>query len=73
MRQNLINFFYFYFAEWVGDLDSETGGRLGLWQICQKDELADVCSGKLADIMSMPSIPFQVSTKLLVESSLWTV
>lgn len=53
----------FYFTEWVGDLDSETGGRLGLWQICQKDELADVCSGKLADIMSMPSIPFQVSTK----------
>jgi LHFPL tetraspan subfamily member protein len=45
----------------VGDLDADVGGRLGLWQICQKDELTDTCTGKLEDLMSMPSVAFQVS------------
>jgi hypothetical protein len=56
-----LNIFSFLFPEWVGDLDADVGGRLGLWQICQKDELTDTCTGKLEDLMSMPSVAFQVS------------
>lgn len=47
--------------EWVGDLDSDNAGRLGLWQICQRDELSDNCQKHLSEFMSIPSIPFQVS------------
>lgn len=48
-------------TEWVGDLDSENAGRLGLWQICLSDEMSDNCQKHLVDFLSIPSIPFQVS------------
>jgi LHFPL tetraspan subfamily member protein len=60
-NQFILKYFFFLFPEWVGDLDADVGGRLGLWQICQKDELTDTCTGKLEDLMSMPSVAFQVS------------
>ncbi|KFB48314.1 AGAP005724-PA-like protein [Anopheles sinensis] len=41
---------------------SDIGGRLGLWQICQKDDLNDSCSGKLEELLEMQSIAFQVAT-----------
>uniref|UniRef100_U5ETD1 Putative conserved plasma membrane protein n=1 Tax=Corethrella appendiculata TaxID=1370023 RepID=U5ETD1_9DIPT len=72
----IISVVAFVTPEWVGDLDSETGGRLGLWQICQKDELADNCNGKLDDILSMQSIAFQVATifgGLAVATSVLTI
>lgn len=49
------------FAEWVGDLDSENAGRLGLWQVCLKDETSDNCQKQLTDLMSITSVPFQVN------------
>lgn len=49
-----------FILEWVGDLDSENAGRLGLWQVCQRDETSDNCQKQLADFLSIPSIPFQV-------------
>ncbi|XP_031618320.1 LHFPL tetraspan subfamily member 3 protein [Contarinia nasturtii] len=52
----------FFTPEWVGDLDSENAGRLGLWQVCQRDETSDNCQKQLADFLSIPSIPFQVAT-----------
>lgn len=48
------------FVEWVGEEDTETGGRLGLWQICQKDEMSDSCSGKLQDLFQLPTFSFKV-------------
>jgi hypothetical protein len=48
------------FAEWVGDVDSETGGRIGLWKVCERNEMSDNCAGRLEDIMEMPSMSFQV-------------
>jgi LHFPL tetraspan subfamily member protein len=59
--RRLMKSFVFPPTEWVGDLDDDVGGRLGLWQICQKDESTDNCSGSLEDLMSMPSVAFQVS------------
>jgi len=52
----------FLTPEWVGDLDSENAGRLGLWQICLSDEMSDNCQKHLVDFLSIPSIPFQVAT-----------
>uniref|UniRef100_A0AAG5D345 Protein with signal anchor n=1 Tax=Anopheles atroparvus TaxID=41427 RepID=A0AAG5D345_ANOAO len=58
----IISVVAFVTPEWVGDADSDIGGRLGLWQICQKDDLNDSCSGKLEDLLEMQSIAFQVAT-----------
>lgn len=46
--------------EWVGDMDSDSAGRLGLWQICQKDDTSDNCQKQFSDMLSVPSVPFQV-------------
>lgn len=51
----------FYFTEWVGDLESETGGRIGLWKVCERNELMDSCVGELEDMLEMTSLPFQVA------------
>lgn len=56
---------FFFRKEWVGDLDSENAGRLGLWQVCQRDETSDNCQKQLSDFLSIPSIPFQVIVFLL--------
>uniref|UniRef100_A0A182TNW4 Uncharacterized protein n=1 Tax=Anopheles melas TaxID=34690 RepID=A0A182TNW4_9DIPT len=48
--------------KWVGDADSDIGGRLGLWQVCQKDDLTDSCTGRLEELLEMQSIAFQVAT-----------
>lgn len=48
-------------VEWVGDPDSDSAGRLGLWQICQKDELFDNCSRSWENVLSVPTFSFQVS------------
>ncbi|XP_058066567.1 LHFPL tetraspan subfamily member 3 protein isoform X2 [Anopheles bellator] len=58
----IISVVAFVTPEWVGDSDSDAGGRLGLWQICQKDDLNDSCSGKLEELLEMQSIAFQVAT-----------
>lgn len=52
-------------TEWIGDLDSDSAGRLGLWQVCQRDETSDNCEKKLTDFLSIPSIPFQVKIRWL--------
>lgn len=51
-------------AEWVGDLDSENAGRLGLWQVCQKMEMSDNCQRQLTDVLTIPSMPFQVGLRI---------
>lgn len=48
------------YAEWVGDMDSENAGRLGLWRICQRDETSDNCQRQLTDFLSLSSVPFKV-------------
>lgn len=63
MEINEKNIFLFYYVEWVGEEDTETGGRLGLWQICQKDEMTDSCSGKLEDLFQLPTFSFKVWIK----------
>lgn len=50
-----------WFPEWVGDLESETGGRIGLWKVCERNEMSDNCAGKLEDMMDMQSMSFQVN------------
>lgn len=47
--------------DWIGDTESETGGRLGLWKICERNEMSDVCIGKLEDVLEMPTMSSQVS------------
>lgn len=59
-----------FISEWVGDLDSENAGRLGLWQVCQRDETSDNCQKQLTDFLSIPSIPFQVIIFLFGRMSL---
>lgn len=49
-------------AEWVGDLESETGGRIGLWKVCERNEMSDHCVGRLEEMMELPSMSFQVKT-----------
>lgn len=51
--------------EWVGDMDGENTGRLGLWQVCQKDEMSENCEGQLDNVLSLPSLPFQVSEMII--------
>lgn len=48
-------------AEWIGDLESETGGRIGLWKVCERNEMSDNCIGRLEDVMDIPSMSFQVN------------
>lgn len=55
-----ITFQFVFDAEWVGDMDSENAGRLGLWQICQRDETSDTCHRQLTDFLSLSSVPFKV-------------
>lgn len=52
--------FSLIFLEWVGDMDSDSAGRLGLWQVCQKDDTSDNCQKQFSDMLSVPSVPFQV-------------
>lgn len=52
--------FHIFISEWVGDMDSDSAGRLGLWQVCQKDETSDTCQKQFSDMLSVPSVPFQV-------------
>lgn len=46
--------------EWVGDADSESAGRLGLWQICHKDDIFDNCRRRWEAVFSVPTFSFQV-------------
>lgn len=48
-------------SDWVGDVESETGGRIGLWKTCERNEMSDVCIGKLEDVLEMPTMSTQVS------------
>lgn len=48
-------------ADWIGDIESETGGRIGLWKICERNERSDVCVGKLEDVLDMSTMSSQVS------------
>jgi len=52
----------FLTPEWVGDMDADSAGRLGLWQVCQKDDTSDNCQKQFSDMLSVPSVPFQVAT-----------
>lgn len=42
-------------------MDSDSAGRLGLWQVCQKDDTSDNCQKQFSDMLSVPSVPFQVT------------
>lgn len=57
-RNDLINIVPI--SEWIGDVDGDNSGRIGLWQVCQKDEISDNCHGQLEEVLAMPSLPFQV-------------
>uniref|UniRef100_A0A1L8D9H4 Uncharacterized protein n=2 Tax=Nyssomyia neivai TaxID=330878 RepID=A0A1L8D9H4_9DIPT len=72
----IISVVAFVTPEWVGDLDGDNSGRLGLWQVCLKDEVTENCQGHLDDVMSLPSLAFQVATifvGLSVLTSLLTI
>lgn len=47
-------------TEWIGDPDNESAGRLGLWQMCQKDEIFDNCRRRWENIFTVPTFSFQV-------------
>ncbi|GAB0096290.1 Lipoma HMGIC fusion partner-like protein [Sergentomyia squamirostris] len=72
----IISVVAFVTPEWVGDQDGDNSGRLGLWQVCQKDEISENCQGQLDDVMSLSSLAFQVATifvGLSVLTSLLTI
>ncbi|XP_055688454.1 LHFPL tetraspan subfamily member 3 protein isoform X2 [Lutzomyia longipalpis] len=72
----IISVVAFVTPEWVGDLDGDNSGRLGLWQVCTKDDVTENCQGHLDDVMSLPSLAFQVATifvGLSVVTSLLTI
>lgn len=58
----IISVVAFVTPEWVGDPDTDNAGRLGLWQVCQKDDVIDNCQRRWEDILTVPSLPFQVAT-----------
>lgn len=47
-------------SEWIGDPDSDSAGRLGLWQQCQRDEIFDNCRRRWENIFAVPTFSFQV-------------
>ena len=49
---------YLKIPEWIGDPDADNTRRLGLWQVCLKDDA--VCQRRWEDILAVPSLPFQV-------------
>lgn len=51
---------YVLIAEWIGDPDSDSAGRLGLWQQCQRDEIFDNCRRRWENIFAVPTFSFQV-------------
>jgi hypothetical protein len=51
-----------HLLDWIGDIESETGGRIGLWKICERNEMSDVCIGKLEDVLEMPTMSSQLAT-----------
>lgn len=51
---------YIFIAEWIGDPDSDSAGRLGLWQQCQRDEIFDNCRRRWENIFAVPTFSFQV-------------
>ncbi|XP_055388505.1 LHFPL tetraspan subfamily member 3 protein isoform X2 [Condylostylus longicornis] len=48
--------------DWIGDSSPENIGRLGLWQVCQRNFVADVCQRRWENILSVSSLTFQVAT-----------
>lgn len=62
----ITNYFPKKCIDWIGDTESETGGRIGLWKICERNEMSDVCIGKLEDVLEMPTMSSQVSGSLSI-------
>ncbi|KAJ3649962.1 hypothetical protein Zmor_021675 [Zophobas morio] len=66
----------FVTPEWIGDTDSETPGKFGLWSVCYAEETGEQCKGRLDDFMSIASSAFQAATVfvgLAVVSALLTI
>ncbi|XP_017475312.1 PREDICTED: lipoma HMGIC fusion partner-like 3 protein isoform X1 [Rhagoletis zephyria] len=62
----IIGIVAFVTPEWVGDPDNESAGRLGLWQVCQRDEIFDNCKRRWETILSVPTFSFQLATFFMV-------
>ncbi|XP_073836562.1 tetraspan membrane protein in hair cell stereocilia isoform X2 [Musca autumnalis] len=58
----IIGIVAFVTPEWIGDPDNESSGRIGLWQMCQKDEIFDNCKRKWENILQVPTFSFQLAT-----------
>lgn len=51
----------YFNTDWIGDLESETGGRIGLWKICERNDMRDICIGKLEDVLELPTMSSQLA------------
>lgn len=61
----IISVVIFITPEWIGDLESDSPGRFGIWQFCKLDDGGEVCKGKLEDFLSIPGFIFQIVTVLV--------
>ncbi|CAD7002639.1 unnamed protein product [Ceratitis capitata] len=62
----IIGIVAFVTPEWIGDPDNESAGRLGLWQVCQRDEIFDNCKRRWETILTVPTFSFQLATFFMV-------
>lgn len=64
----IIGIVAFVTPEWVGDPDNESAGRLGLWQVCQREEIFNNCQRRWEDIIAVPAFSFQLATIFMAVS-----
>ncbi|XP_067646563.1 LHFPL tetraspan subfamily member 3 protein isoform X2 [Eurosta solidaginis] len=62
----IIGIVAFVTPEWVGDPDKESASRLGLWQVCQRDEIFDNCKRRWETILTVPTFSFQLATYFMI-------
>lgn len=58
----IIGIVAFVTPEWVGDPDNDRAGCLGLWKVCQRDEILDSCKTNWQQIFAVPTFSFQLAT-----------
>lgn len=55
----------FVTPEWIGDIDGQYPGKVGLWSVCYAEENRENCRGRLDDFLNIPSNYFQAATAFI--------
>lgn len=52
----------FVTPEWIGKLQGEVPGKIGLWSSCGASESGEKCDGKLHEFYKLSNVSFLIST-----------